>query len=70
MTRQRAANTLSDIGIDSFLGGVVVSAGALLVGETVAIMATKSGFVALLVDQGVARWQAPEPLYEFHEPAE
>ena len=70
MTRQRAARTLSDIGIGSFLGGVVVSAGALLVGGTVAIMATTSGFVALLVGQGVACWLAPEPLYEFHEPAE
>ena len=48
----------------------MVSAGAPLVGETVAIMATTSGFVALLVGQGVARWLAPELLYEFHEPAE
>ncbi len=67
MTRQRAARTLSDIGIGSFLGGVVVSAGALLVGETVAMMAITSGFAALLVSQGIAHWLAPE---QFHHRTE
>ena len=60
MTKQRAARTLSDIGIGSFLGGVAVSAGAPLAGETVAMVATTSGFAALLVSQGIARWLAPE----------
>ena len=60
MTKQRAARTLSDIGIGSFLGGVAVSSGAPLAGEAVAMVATTSGFAALLVSQGIARWLAPE----------
>ena len=60
MTVQRAARTLSDIGIGSFLGGVAVSAGAPLAGETVAMVATTSGFAALLVSQSIARWLDPD----------
>jgi hypothetical protein len=60
MTKQRAARTLSDIGIGSFLGGVAVSAGGPLTGETVAMVAATSGLAALVVSQGLAHWLAPE----------
>jgi hypothetical protein len=67
MTKQRTARALSDIGIGSFLGGVAASASAPLTGETAAALATTSGFVALVVSQGIARWLTPE---QFRDRAE
>jgi hypothetical protein len=67
MTKQRTARALSDIGIGSFLGGVAVSASAPFTGETAAALATTSGFAALVVSQGIARWLTPE---QFHDRAE
>ena len=58
MVKQRVARTLSDIGIGTFLSGVVISAGTPLVGEAGAMVAITSGLAALLVSQSIAHWLA------------